>query len=29
MTTMKTSELNELQTDLNSNKHEEKKEAAK
>ena len=26
---MKTSELNELQTDLNSNKHEEKKEAAK
>ena len=26
---MKTSELNELQHDLNSNKHEEKKEAAK
>jgi len=26
---MKTSELSELQVDLNSNKHEEKKEAAK
>ena len=29
MTSMKTSELSELQHDLNSNKHEERKEAAK